>query len=143
MRRRRRIAEAVLVSAAVSGLPSTLHALAARRSLRAAGAAALEATRAVGTLIPPGRPGVVRGAVVHLAISAACGEGLARTLPRHHTVAWGAGAGLLIGIVNVGVIGRAFPAIRALPFAPALADNVAFGVLFALVVDRPRDGARA
>jgi hypothetical protein len=101
-RQRRRIAEAVLVSATLSGLPSTLHALVARRSVRAAGAA-----------------------------------GLARTLPRRHAVAWGAAGGLVIGIVNVGVIGRAFPAIRALPLAPALADNVAFGILFALAVDRP------
>jgi len=36
----------------------------------------------------------------------------------------------------VAVIGRRFAAIRALPLIPQLADNLAFGVLFALVVDR-------
>ena len=47
-----------------------------------------------------------------------------------------AGAGLAMGVINVGVIGRRFPAIAALPLLPQLADNVAFGVLFAVVVDR-------
>lgn len=71
-----------------------------------------------------------------MAISAVCGELLARVLPKERSVGWGAVAGLLIGVVNVGVIGRRFPAIRALPLGPQLADNVAFGVVFALVVDR-------
>ncbi len=65
-----------------------------------------------------------------------CGEGLARALPETHSVGWGAAAGLAIGVVNVGVIGRRFPAIRALPLMPQLADNVAFGVVFAVLVDR-------
>jgi hypothetical protein len=69
-------------------------------------------------------------------MSAACAEVLARTLPRRHPVAWGAAAGLGIGIVNVGLIGRLFPAIRALPLVPQLADHVAYGALFAVVVDR-------
>ncbi len=65
-----------------------------------------------------------------------CGEALARTLPRDHSALWGAAAGLLIGVINVGVIGRAFPAIRDLPLMPQLADNVMFGTMFALVLDR-------
>jgi hypothetical protein len=40
-------------------------------------------------------------------------------------------------VINVGVIGRAFPAIRELPLMPQLADNVMFGMVFALVLDRP------
>jgi hypothetical protein len=78
----------------------------------------------------------MRGAIVHLGISVAFGEGLARTLPRRRSVVWGATAGLAIGVINVGVIGRRFPAISALPLIPQLADNVAFGVLFAAVADR-------
>jgi len=66
----------------------------------------------------------------------ACGEMLARTLPDTHTVSWGATAGLTIGLFNLGVIGRHFPEISALPLIPQLADNIAFGVVFALVVDR-------
>ena len=45
-------------------------------------------------------------------------------------------AGLAMGVVNVGLIGRLFPAIRALPLIPQLADHIAFGTLFALVADR-------
>ena len=96
-----------------------------------------DATSAAGTLLPPGRRGLIRGAIVHVGISVACGEVLARSLPRRWSIAWGAVAGLAIGVVNVGVIGRRFPAISALPLAPQLADHVVFGTLFAVVVDRP------
>jgi hypothetical protein len=95
-----------------------------------------DATRAVGTLIPPGRPGFARGAIAHFGISIVCAEALARTLPESNSVGWGAAGGLAIGAVNVGVIGRRFPAIRSLPLIPQLADNLAFGAVFALVVDR-------
>ena len=40
-----------------------------------------DATCAIGTLVPPFRPGFIRGAIVHIGISAACGEVLARALP--------------------------------------------------------------
>jgi hypothetical protein len=136
VRDRRRVVEATLIAAAFSGLPSTLQASIKRRSLRSAAVYVYEATRAVGTLVPPGRPGFGRGVVVHLAISVLCGETLARTLPRDQSAAWGAAAGLLIGVINVGVIGRSFPAIRGLPLLPQLADNVMFGTVFALVLDR-------
>jgi len=136
-RDRRRVMEATLLAATLSGLPSTLHAAITRRSLRSAAVYVYDATRAVGTLVPPGRPGFGRGVAVHLAISMLCGEVLARTLPRDHSGEWGAAAGLAIGVVNVGLIGRSFPAIRGLPLGPQLADNVAFGSMFALVLDRP------
>ncbi len=95
-----------------------------------------DATRAVAFLIPFGRHPFARGAIVHLGISVICGEALARTLPERHSVGWGAAAGLAIGVVNVGVIGRRFAAIRALALIPQLADNMAFGAVFALIVDR-------
>ncbi len=139
-RDRRSVSEAVIAAAAFSGAPSTFHALLLRQSLRSTADYVLEATRAAGTLLPPGRPGVVRGAVVHIGISFACGELLARTLPRRHSAAWGAAAGLAVGVVNLGVIGRRFPAINALPLGPQLADHVAFGTLFALVADRRAAG---
>jgi hypothetical protein len=140
-RDRRRVTEAIAVAATFSGAPSTLYALGTKRRFRAAFDYVYNATCAVGTLVPPGRPGFKRGAIVHLGISAACGEALARTLPRRHSVAWGSAAGLAIGVINLGIIGRRFPAIRALPPIPGLADNVAFGALFALVADRPFGGA--
>jgi hypothetical protein len=128
--------EATVVAATFSGLPSTLHALIKRGGFRSAAVYVYDTTCAVGTLVPPGRPGFRRGAIVHLGISVACGEALARTLPRDHSVAWGAAAGLAIGVINVGMIGRLFPAISALPVIPQLADNVMFGILFAVVLDR-------
>jgi len=106
------------------------------RELRSVVAYVRDATCAVGTLVPPGRPGFIRGAVVHFGISIVCGEALARVLPESNSVSWGAAAGLALGVVNVGVIGRRFPAIKALPLIPQLADNLAFGAVFALVVDR-------
>jgi hypothetical protein len=42
-----------------------------------------------------------------------------------------------MGLIGAGVVGRRFPAIRELPFGPQLADNVAFGIIFAVVADRP------
>ena len=140
-RDRQRVIEATLLAAALSGLPSTLIAFIKQRSLRSAAVYAYDATRAVGTLVPPGRPGFGRGVVVHMAMSVLCGETLARTLPRDHSAEWGAAAGLLIGVINVGVIGRSFPAIAGLPLVPQLADNVMFGTVFASALDR-RDRRR-
>ena len=131
-----RVTEAIAVAATFSGLPSTLYALRTGGSCRSAVRYVYDATCAVGTLVPPGRPGFMRVAIVHLGISVAFGEALARTLPQHRSVVWGAAAGLAIGAINVGMIGRRFPAISALPLIPQLVDNVAFGVLFAAVADR-------
>lgn len=136
-RDRRRVTEATAVAAILSGVPSTLHALLAGGTVRAAGVYVHDATCAAGTLLPPGRRGFTRGAIVHVGISIACAEVLARTLPRRRSIAWGAAAGLAIGVVNVGLIARRFPAINSLPVMPQIADNVAFGTLFAVVVDRP------
>jgi predicted lipid-binding transport protein (Tim44 family) len=135
-RDRRRVTEATAAAAVVSGAPSTLHALLTTHSLPATAGYVRDATRAIGTLVPPGRPGLARGAIIHLGISAAAAEALARALPRRRSAAWGAAAGLAMGVVNVGLIGRLFPAIRALPLIPQLADHIAFGTVFALVADR-------
>jgi hypothetical protein len=70
------------------------------------------------------------------------GELLARILPRRRSPVRAAGAGLLMGVLNVGLIGRRFPSIRALPLLPQLADNVAFAVVLAAVADRGADSAR-
>jgi hypothetical protein len=138
LRDRCRVTEATAVAALVSGAPSTLHAVITGGGMRAAVPYVRDATRAAGTLMPSGRPGLARGTVVHLTMSALVAEGLARRLPLRHSAAWGAVGGLGVGVVNVGLIGRLFPAIRALPLLPQLADHVAFGAVFALVADRPR-----
>ena len=133
--------EATLLAATFSGVPSTVHVFIKRRSVRSAAAYVYEATRAIGTLVPPGRPGFGRGVAVHLAISMLCGETLARTLPPDQGVARGAAAGFLIGVINVGVFERSFPAISGLPLMPQLADNVMFGTVFAVALNR-RDPQR-
>jgi hypothetical protein len=46
----------------------------------------------------------------------------------------GAVAGLAIAAVDLGVIGRRFPRISALPLAPQLADHVAFGAIAGLLL---------
>jgi hypothetical protein len=127
VRDRRRIMRAAVVAGALSGTPSTLEAFRHQRDFRSVATYVWDATCAVGTLVPPGRPGFIRGALVHAGISAMCGEALARTVPERRSLVWGAGAGLAIGVINVRVIGRRFPAIAALPLVPQLADNVAFG----------------
>jgi hypothetical protein len=141
MRERRRVLEATAAAAVLSGGPSSLISLRRHGALRPVIADLLAATRAAGTLLPPGRPGLLRGAVAHAGVSVLCGELLARTLPERRSPLPGAGAGLAIGIVNLVVIGRRFPQIRELQLAPQLADNVAFGLVFALVADRRRDGS--
>jgi hypothetical protein len=106
-------------------------------SVREAVVYAIDATRAIGTLTPSGRPGFVRGAVVHVVISVGAAEVLGFLLPRERSVAWGALGGLLLGVINLGVIApRLYPLVAELELAPQIADNIAFGVVFAAVADR-------
>lgn len=123
------------MAATLGAAPSMLYSLhpdGVRGSLRYG----LRATRAVGTLAPPGRPGLIAGTATHLGISVAFGQVLGRLLPRRHSALWGAASGAAVGLVGAGAIGRRFDALRELPFVPQLADNIAFGVIFAVVVDR-------
>jgi hypothetical protein len=133
---RRGVMEATVLAATLSGPPSTIHAFIKGRGLRSAAVYVYDATRAAGTLVPPGRRSFGRGVVAHLAISMLCGEALARTLPPDHPAEWGAAAGLAIGVVNVGLVGRCLPAIHGLPLLPQLADNMMFGTVFAVTLDR-------
>jgi hypothetical protein len=118
----------------LSGAPSTAW-VAARSSPAQALASGAAATRAIGSIA--GRPGMRRGALVHAVISLVVGEALGATLPARRSVAWGGIAGLAIGWVNLAVIARRFfPELATLPLGPQLADNAAFGALFAAVADR-------
>jgi hypothetical protein len=116
------IVVATAVASVVSGAPSTLHALATDRSV-------LDAARAAGTLLPgrEDRPGLIAGGVVHFVISGFWGVVLGLLLPRRHTPAWGALAGLGIAAISLPTVGRRRPALAALPQIPQWADNVAFG----------------
>ena len=119
------------VAAVLSGAPSTLHALATRTS-------PFEATRAAGTLLAPRerRPLVLAAAAVpvHLALSLGWGVALAAVLPRRRTVAWATLAGLVIAALDLGVVGRRHPRIRALPVLAQVADHVAYGMTVGVVL---------
>jgi hypothetical protein len=113
------------VAGVASGLPSTLLD---RRPI--------EATRAAGTLL--GAPTLPRGAVAHAALSLGWGVALAALLPRRPSLLTGALAGLGIAALDLGLVGRRFPRIRALPAVPQVADHVAYGVSVAWWLCRAR-----
>ena len=126
MRPLRDAVRAGLIAAVVSGAPSTIHALATGRD-------PLEATYAAGSLLLPGerRRGVLLAAAipVHLGISVGWAVLLAAVLPRRRTVLAGAAAGLAIAALDLGIVGRRFELIRALPVGPQLADHLAYGAV--------------
>lgn len=123
------------VAAVVSGAPSTLWAL-------STGGDPLAATLAAGSVLLPRetRRGRLAAAAVplHLALSFGWAVVLERTLPRRHEVAAGAAAGVAIAALDLGVAGRLFPRIRALPLLPQLADHVAYGLTVGYVLARRR-----
>ena len=123
------------VAGVVSGVPSTLYALMTRGD-------PLEPTVAAGSILLPReeRQGVLLAAAVpvHVAVSLGWGVVLAALLPRRRTAIAGAAAGLAIAAVDLGLVGRRFPAIRALPLGPQLADHVAYGATVGWVLSRRR-----
>lgn len=129
----RDVVEAGLVAAVVSGVPSTVHGLATGRDVT-------EPTLAAGSLLLPRarRPLVLAAAAVpvHLTLSLGWAAVLARVLPRRRTVAWGALGGLAIAALDLGIAGRRFPRIRALPTAPQVADHLAYGLAVGWVLAR-------
>ena len=119
------------VAAVLSGAPSTLYALATRAS-------PLEATLAAGTLLLPRerRPLVLALAAVpiHIVLSLGWAVLLAAVLPRRRTVAYATLAGLAIAALDLGVVGRRVPRIRALPLLPQVLDHVAYGATVGAVL---------
>jgi len=132
------------VAGIVSGVPSTIYAL-------ATGGPPLEAALAAGSLLLPRaqRTSTLLGAAlpVHLALSVGWGCVLAAALPRRHTTAVGAGAGLAIAALDLGLIGRRVPRIRALAPGPQVADHLVYGAAFGTIVEylraHPRRGRPA
>jgi hypothetical protein len=130
--------EAGLVAAVVSGAPSTTLTLLRGEDL-------LEAGRAAGAIVLPAErrtPVLLAAAVpVHLGLSLGWAAVLARTLPRGSEPVLGALGGLAIAALDLGVIGRRIPAIRALPQGRQWADHLAFGLAVGLVLRRRRRAA--
>jgi hypothetical protein len=117
---------ATAIAGIVSGAPSTICSLCTNGSV-------LASTRAAGTLL--GRPTVVRGIAAHAGLSLFWGAVLTRVLPRGHRALAGTVAGAAIAALDLGVIGRRIPAIRALPQLPQWADHLVFGAAFGAVLD--------
>ena len=130
-----RALEAGLVAAAVSGAPSTLVTL-------ARGDDVLAGARAAGTLLLPGErrvlPLLAAAVPVHLALSLGWAVVLDRTLPPGRELVGGLAGGLGIAALDLGVIGRRLPAIRALPQGRQWADHVAYGLAVGAVLARRR-----
>ena len=127
-----------LVAAAVSGAPSTIYALVARRS-------PWEASAAAGSLLfgSEGRTNVLTAAAVpvHVGASLFWAGVLVIVLPRRAAPLWGALAGAGVAVIDLVVIGRHFPRIRSLPFVPQVVDHVAFGAAVATALTRRRTTA--
>ena len=123
------------MAALASGAPSTVWML-------ATGDSVLASTEAAGTLLvsrDSSRPRLLAaGVVAHAAISLWWAQVLARVLPRRHTVAAGATAGAAIAALDLGLIARRYPAIRALRLTPQVLDHIAFGALVAAVLRHRR-----
>jgi hypothetical protein len=119
-----RVARAAVVAGTLSGLPSTVWALATGRD-------PLEATYAAGRMLLPAetRPTrlVAAAALVHGALSVGWTAVLA-SRPRQGLLAGAAIAVLDLGAAHA--LGSArFAAVRDLPVVPQVADHLAFGVL--------------
>ena len=123
------------VAAVVSGAPSTSWALAAGgdplRPTLAAGSILLPRERRRGRLLAAAIP-------VHLGLSIGWALVLSLVLPRGRAVSAGTAAGLVIAAFDLGVVGRLFPRVRALPLAPQLADHLLYGATVGLVLNRRR-----
>lgn len=121
------------VAAVVSGAPSTVRALLTRTDQ-------LAPTLAAGSLLLPDetRPArlVAAAGVVHGALSLGWAVVLDAGLPRRDPVVAGTVAGLGIAALDLGLVGRRLPRIRALPPWPQIADHVAYAVTVAVVLAR-------
>jgi hypothetical protein len=121
-----RVIRAAVWAAALSGAPSTLHALATGRD-------PLAASLAAGSVLLPGETDRLRllaaAVPVHLGVSLAWTLVLDRAGVR--TARGGALAGVAIAALDLGALGKRFPRFGGLPLAPQVADHVAFGALAA------------
>ena len=129
-----------LAGAALAGIPSTAWSLVRGDDVldgaRAAGAIVLPRERRTPVLLAAATP-------VHLALSLGWAAVLAAALPRRAEPAWGVAAGLAIAALDLVVIGRRIPAIRALPQGRQWADHVAYGLAVGTALRLRRRGRPA
>jgi hypothetical protein len=124
-----------LVAAAVSGAPSTAVAL-------ARGDDVLDGARAAGTLLLPRAtrtlPLLAAAVPIHLALSVGWAFALERIVPPRRELAGGLLGGLAIAALDLELIGRRLPRIRALPQPRQWADHAAYGLAVGAVLARRR-----
>ncbi len=124
-----------VVAGVVSGVPSTAWALARGRDVlggaRAAGAILLPEERRTAPLLVAAVP-------VHLALSLGWAHVLRRLLPNRREPLYGTLAGLAIAGLDLAVVGRRIPAIRALEQLPQWLDHAAYGLAVGVVLARRR-----
>jgi hypothetical protein len=129
-----------VAGAALAGVPSTVWSL-------VRGDDVLDGARAAGAILLPGErrtPALLAAAVpVHVALSLGWAAVLAAALPRRAEPVWGVAAGLGIAALDLGVIGRRIPAIRALPQRRQWADHVAYGLAVGVALRFRRRAAPA
>jgi hypothetical protein len=117
----------------LSGAPSIAITIARREDV-------LASTRAVGEVVLPrtrnGTALLLAGGVAHVAVSLGWGVVLAGVLPRRRTVFAGVVAGLGIAALDLGVIGRRLPSIRALEPIPQVLDHLAYGAVVGAALSR-------
>jgi hypothetical protein len=125
-----RLLRVAVWAAAVSGIPSTAHALATGRD-------PFEAAYAAGTILLPRETNprrLLAAAVpVHLGISLVWTVVLDRAGVRG--ARRGAVAGLAIAALDLGLAKRRFPRIRELPIGPQMADHATFGAVAGRLLD--------
>jgi hypothetical protein len=118
-----------------SGVPSTAVTVVRGESL-------LDGATAAGSILLPAErrtlPLVAAAVPVHLALSFGWAAAMSALLPRRATVPAAVAGGLAIAALDLEVIGRAFPRIRALPQGRQWADHVAYGLAVGVVVRRRR-----
>jgi hypothetical protein len=128
-----------LAGAVVSAFPSTTWTLIERGDV-------LEGARALGLVLLPNERRtlvlLVAGAPVHLALSLGWAGVLAAVLPPRREPLYGAAGGLAIAALDLAVLGRLFPPIRALPQGRQWADHVAYGLTVGAVLRATRRAGR-
>jgi hypothetical protein len=128
-----------LTAAVVSGVPSTAIALARRED-------PLEGARAAGALLLAREtrtlPLLVAATGVHLALSLGWAAVLERAIPPGRELSGGLAGGLAIAALDLEVIGRRLPRIRALPQPRQWADHAAYGLAVGAVLARRRRSPR-
>jgi hypothetical protein len=128
------------IGALLSGVPSTAVTLLRGESLldgaTAAGSILLRRERRTVPLVAAAVP-------VHLALSFGWAAVMATALPRRATVPVAVAGAVGIAALDLELVGRAFPRIRALPQGRQWADHVAYGLAVGVVVRRRRLGRRA